>query len=66
MPLISFSVLRDSLNADAGVLNSIGPYCIIDGPKSDNELLAEIESILKKGLNNLRRKDFFDFECGKF
>jgi hypothetical protein len=61
MPSIEFSTLRESLNAPTGVIHSIGPYCILDGEKSITELLLEIEGILERGVERMRRIDCFGF-----
>lgn len=55
MPSVEFSTLRESLNAPPGVIYSIGPYCILDGEKSNTELLLEIERTLKDGVERMRR-----------
>jgi len=54
MPSIEFSTLRESLNAPMDTIHSIGPYCILDGEKSNTELLLEIERVLKKGIERIR------------
>ncbi|MCK9601474.1 MAG: hypothetical protein M0R06_20700 [Sphaerochaeta sp.] len=57
MPIVEFSRLRESLNAPTGIINSIGPYCILDGEKSNTELLLEIERTLEKGIERMRGND---------
>lgn len=63
MPSIEFSTLRQSLNAPTGVMYSIGPYCILDGGKSNTELLLEIERTLKDGIERMRRIGIVGFGC---
>ena len=57
MPSIEFSTLRESLNAPVGIMFSVGPYCILDGDKSNTEILMEIEQTLKDGIERMRRID---------
>lgn len=57
MPSIEFSTLRESLNAPIGIIHSVGPYCILDGEKSNTELLLEIERTLEKGIERIRGID---------
>ena len=61
MPIVEFSRLRESLNAPTGVIHSIGPYCILDGEKSNTELLLEIKRTLEKGIERMRGTD-----CGGY
>jgi hypothetical protein len=63
MPSVEFSTMRESLNAPTGVIYSIGPYCILDGEKSNTELLLEIERILKNGIERMRGIDCCGFRC---
>lgn len=66
MPSIEFSTLRESLNAPTDVLFSVGPYCVLDGEKSNTEILLEIERILEEGISRMRRTGFHDIEYGRF